>query len=389
MNYTKDNGENYTLERNILVYETPKFNCPDFIIEDENAVITITAQKEYTGKVSLTLNQGMQKLLSTVDLVNGSAVIPLENFAKGEYKLIYTCAIDQIPNRLLGRGFTLTVKEKTDSFRVEINATAINLGDLVKATFYSDISNLNGTVSSFINGKRYRSVDLTAEGKADIIFDNLTVGDNYLHFEFVDTTGSHYYSDTLLVKVINNVIDVKIDPNLRITVKSVHKSEKPVIEIRTNAGFTGKVTVKIGSKSYVVNVIKGKGTKTISTLKVGTYTAKATLTGTEVFKSATKSVKFKVTKDVIKLTIKKVKVKKSAKKLKITATLKINGKKVKGKKLTFKFNKKTYKAKTNKKGVAQITIKKNMLKKLKVGKKIKYQVSYGGKTVKRTVKVKR
>ena len=230
---------------------------------------------------------------------------------------------------------------------------------------------------------------MTPEGKADIIFDNLTIGDNYLHFEFVDTTGSHYYSDTLLVKVINNVIDVKIDPNLRITVKSVHKSEKPVIEIRTNTGFTGKVTVKIGSKSYVVNVIKGKGTKTISTLKVGTYTAKATLTGTEVFKSATKSVKFKVTKDVIKLTIKKVKVKKSAKKLKITATLKINGKKVKGKKLTFKFNKKTYKAKTNKKGVAQITIKKNVLKKLKVGKKIKYQVSYGGKTVKRTVKVKR
>ena len=73
----------------------------------------------------------------------------------------------------------------------------------------------------------------------------------------------------------------------------------------------------------------------------------------------------------------------------IKATLKINGKAVKGKKLKFKFNKKTYTAKTNRKGVAKITIKKKVLKKLKVGKKVKIQVSYGKKTVKQKVKVKR
>ena len=89
------------------------------------------------------------------------------------------------------------------------------------------------------------------------------------------------------------------------------------------------------------------------------------------------------------LTLKKVKVKKSAKKLVIRATLKINGKLASGKKVTFKFNGKTYKATTNKKGVAKITVKKAVLKKLKVGKKVKYQASYGGKTVKKTVKVKK
>ncbi len=35
------------------------------------------------------------------------------------------------------------------------------------------------------------------------------------------------------------------------------------------------------------------------------------------------------------------------------------------------------------------TIAKKVLKKLKVGKKVKYQVSYGGKTVKKSVKVKK
>jgi len=90
------------------------------------------------------------------------------------------------------------------------------------------------------------------------------------------------------------------------------------------------------------------------------------------------------------VTLKKVVVKRSAKKLVLTATLKkVNGKYLKAKKVTFKFKGKTYKAKTNKKGVAKVTIKKSVLKKLKVGKKVTYQATYLKDTVKRTVKIKK
>jgi len=89
------------------------------------------------------------------------------------------------------------------------------------------------------------------------------------------------------------------------------------------------------------------------------------------------------------LTLKKVKIKRSAKKLILQATLKINGKVAKGKRIVFKFKGKTYKAKTNKKGVAKVTIKKKVLKKLKAGKKVTYTAKYSTKTVKKTVKVKR
>ena len=91
-------------------------------------------------------------------------------------------------------------------------------------------------------------------------------------------------------------------------------------------------------------------------------------------------------KQVLKLY--KVKVKKSAKKLVIKAQLK-NKKAIKGKKLIFKFNGKKYTEKTNKKRIATITIKKSVLKKLKVGKKVKYQVTYLKDTVKKSVKVKK
>lgn len=84
-----------------------------------------------------------------------------------------------------------------------------------------------------------------------------------------------------------------------------------------------------------------------------------------------------------------VKVKRSAKKLVLQATLKINNKAKKGLKVTFKFNGKKFTAKTNKKGIAKVTIKKKLLKKLKIGKKVKIQVSYGKTTKNMIVKIKK
>lgn len=84
----------------------------------------------------------------------------------------------------------------------------------------------------------------------------------------------------------------------------------------------------------------------------------------------------------------KVTVKKKSKKLHLKATLKINGMLSKGKMIKFKFKGKTYNAKTNRKGVAKVTIKKNVISKLKKGKSYTVKVSYGKNTVKTTVKVK-
>ncbi|WP_296881510.1 hypothetical protein [uncultured Methanobrevibacter sp.] len=94
-------------------------------------------------------------------------------------------------------------------------------------------------------------------------------------------------------------------------------------------------------------------------------------------------------KNKISLSLKTVNVKKSAKKLVLQVTLKQGKTPLKNKKITFKFNGKKYSAKTNSKGIAKVTIKKTVLKKLKIGKKIKYQAIYGKLTVTKAVKVKK
>jgi invasion protein IalB len=73
----------------------------------------------------------------------------------------------------------------------------------------------------------------------------------------------------------------------------------------------------------------------------------------------------------------------------LQAKLKINGKLVKGKVIKFKFNGKTYNAKTNNNGIAKVTIKKNVIQKLKKGKTYAVKVTYLKDTIKTTVKVSR
>ena len=142
-----------------------------------------------------------------------------------------------------------------------------------------------------------------------------------------------------------------------------------------------KVTFQVGKNKAVAKKTNAKG---IASLPMNYKPAKYTV----VVKYAKQTLKVKVTVKKV-LALKSVAVKKSAKKLVLTATLKKGKSPIKGKIVAFKFSGKTYNVKTNANGIAKVTIKSSILKKLKVGKKITYQATYLKDTVKKTVKVKK
>ena len=145
----------------------------------------------------------------------------------------------------------------------------------------------------------------------------------------------------------------------------------------------GKVKIAIGKKTFTSKTGKNGQVKfrIPDSITPGKYAVKIT------YKDAKVSKKLAVKRI---LSLKTVNVKKSARKLVLTASLaKVSGKVLKNKKVTFKFSGKKYTAKTNKKGVAKVTVKSAVLKKLKAGKKVTYQATYLKDTVKKTVKVKK
>ena len=142
------------------------------------------------------------------------------------------------------------------------------------------------------------------------------------------------------------------------------------------------VAIKVGSKTYKVKTDKNG----YATLKLTELPKSKAYTITATYKGQTVKNTLKV-KQV--LSAKSAKVKKSAKKLVLKATLKQGKKPIKAKKVVFKFKGKNYAAKTNKKGIAQVTIKKSVIKKLKAGKKYPVKVSYIKDAVKAFVIVKK
>ena len=137
------------------------------------------------------------------------------------------------------------------------------------------------------------------------------------------------------------------------------------------------VIITVGSKAYEVKTdANGYASLVIKELPK-TYTVTAT------YKGVTTENKVQV-KQVLKTS--NVKVKKSSKKLVLKAKL-VN--KLKGKKITFKFNGKKYAAKTNKKGIAAVKLGKKVIKKLKAGKKYAFKAIFVKDAVKGKVVVKK
>ncbi|WP_298521604.1 Ig-like domain repeat protein [uncultured Methanobrevibacter sp.] len=243
-----------------------------------------------------------------------------------------------------------------------------------------DCGNATGTIELYVNGVK-EGVFNIVNGIAMIDMSNFRDGNYNLTFKYSGDSIYDGFTRELNMDVVHKVPTITAkNTNVLYTAKG--KYSVTVRDEEGNLVSGTKVSFVIGGKVYGTAKTNSKGVASIVIGKnPGTYKITAKALGVNVTKTLT--VKHLVT-------LKKVTVKRSAKSLVLTATLsKVNKKYLKNKKITFKFNGKKYTAKTNKKGVAKVTIKSTVLKKLKVGKKVTYQATYIKDTVKKSIKVKK
>ena len=249
----------------------------------------------------------------------------------------------------------------------------------------------DGDLFLILDGKEYKVEYSDGVGVCTVPTKDLKVNKNYnVYMELRNDSFYPYkkFSDTLVTCFRFEYAD------------SIYVGQKETISIVVPTKYSGVLSiyktkkiknkpnpVKTGKAIASVKTVKGKASVSLSNFpkKYNSYYVQFK-SGKTVYSDI---VYFSVKKNPVTISLKKVKVKKSAKKLEIKATVKKNGEVVKNKKMKLKFNKKTITAKTNSKGVVKFTISKSILKKLKVGTKIQYKLTYLGKTAKRTVYVSR
>ena len=214
---------------------------------------------------------------------------------------------------------------------------------------YPIYTNLNGEIILPIISKGNYPISISFAGDEQLYDSKVSGKINVLPSLTENKDSSVYYGNTIQYKV-------------RVKDSNGNFAAGNIVTFKIN-GQTYKI--KTDSKGYAIKALK---------LKSGTYVITAEFNGDKVSNKLT----FKPT-----LVAKNI-VKKKAKKIKFTVkVVNKNGKAVKKKKVTFKIKGKKYSAKTNNKGVATVSIKN-----LKVGK-FTITSSYGGCTIKNTIKIKK
>ena len=336
---------------------------------DENAEIPISLPKNATGTVTVKLNDNIY----TASLLNGNCTFALPKLESGNYSAKITYGGD---NNYLSNKTTINIHVKSASIYAYDMTRSWNSDYDYQVKLVDENGNgISNKLISFtiLSNQYYAMTD--DEGIANVK-SNLDIG-TYSVFVFSEIAGNA----TKTLKIVNRIDKNK---NLKVYYAVNAEYKARIIGDDGNPESEGKnVAVLINNNVQNLKTDKN-GFVTIkfdSKYNVGTYSIEIRYKGA--------STKNKV---VVKhlVSLKSVSLKKSLKKLVLTASLaKINGKYLKDKKITFKFNGKKYTAKTDKKGVAKVTIKSSVLKKLKVGKKVTYQATYLKDTVKKTVKVKK
>lgn len=278
-----------------------------------------------------------------------------------------------------------TDKGPAISFVTEINATCA--GDVYQGgnpiVINIKTNAKKGTVSITVKGKVYTAT--VKDGVATITISDLAAGTyKDVAVGYHDSTGD--YGDagdnvTFTVKaseakIISKDIKKDYNSNYKYSIRIIGVDGKPVNGAKIKISINGKAkTYKTDSKGYIT-------IKLDKTYTPGKYTVKLSYKGI--------TSKHVITIKQILKAKKIVKIKKSAKKVVLKASLKSsNGKAIKGKKITFKVKGKTYRAKTNKKGIAMIVLKNKVIKKLRAGRTYTVKITYLKDTITTKLKVKK
>lgn len=374
------NGIVYAIsEKNIFTFTHSNLTNPNLSINTtdieygENAKLVLTIAKDATGEIRVSINNTDYIGTYTEE---GTYVIPVPNLDDGDYLVNVSYSGDKRYSQIQISKTITVVKPKENITGMELNIPDSIYSDNPQFS-YKFPTNATGELKVIIDDKSY-SAEIV-NGRVSLTIPKLSVGSHNITISY---SGNRYYYpltnyQTLVIYPItitdNKDLTMDYNTGARYSVRVFGNDGKALAGAEVIFNINKKsIPIKTDIYGYASLKIDEVPNKYIITVKYGGEVVNNNINVNQILKS------------------KNIAVKKSAKKLVLTANLKLsNGKPLKNKLIKFKLNGKTYKAKTNKKGLAKVKIKKKVIKKLKVGKKYTLKITYLKDTIQKSVKIKK
>ena len=363
-------SRNYNLT--VLVHvKSDNLVVPESTI-NSRPVFSINLPSNATGSFTVIIDN---KVYSE-DLVNGSASITSLKLSLGKHNATVAYSGDYNYAHY-SRDFNLTIliESKLDDIIIP------KLTNNPEPVFSLDIaSDASGEFIVDVDGKQYSTQVIN--GTAKIKIPKLDDGEYNITLIY---TGDEKYSSAMkssMLKIFNLKPFPEFSQNNDATI--VYSNDyfyKVLLTFNRQPAVGQTVDIIFNGITYkCVTDNNGYATLKIDTrIKPNEYAITARFGDIEV------SNKIKIN-HLIKASIKMTK----SKRIKVVVKLdKVNGKFLKSKKVKFVFKGKKYTLKTNKKGIAKLTLNKKVSSKLKKGKTYKYQVSYGADKIIKKFKIKK
>jgi hypothetical protein len=371
-----------------------KYNITKPVYAGENVTVTLSdVPSDATGPVVVTINNES----FVIDDISKTQNISIPIQKSGDYNITVTYLGD---NKYYGS----SVNDSFNVSKVPSNMSGVNMtiggasvghDVMVTANLPADATG-NFTVlvdgkETVISGNGKEGMSIPVQGGSNIInIPGIGEGD---HNVTVIYSGDDKYASvnaSAIISVVPGLVETDDEAKKAKIVMDYYDGTYYVVRAYGDDGLPVKagevVGFTINGRDYNGISDKNGYARLLIRLNPGTYKITTRYHSYKI----TKTITVKQTLKLVKKTIKVKKGKKLVLKAKLKWTLKQNkGKSLKGKKIVFKFKGKTYKAKTNKKGIAKVTIKGKVTKKLKAGKKYAFTAKYITNKVKGKVKVKK
>ncbi|MBO6275751.1 MAG: Ig-like domain repeat protein, partial [Methanobrevibacter sp.] len=269
-----ENTTSFTVDAKIKPEVEISVDIPE---NSTNGTITVEVPDDATGNVTVVIDG---KVYNVTEIVNGTAVIPIDNLTPGNHtvEVIYSGDDNYSP----ASNATVVNVPKIKDYPMDVTANDINVGDKtdIVVTLPDDI---NGVVLIDIDGIGYYVNVTNGIAKVNLPLD-LKPGtyDVVATFSGNDKYDSKQVSDSFNVVSKTTEVDIKLD------------GDKIVVELPEDA--TGNVTVTIDGKPQTVPVKDGKAVVDISDLEPGNHTIEATYSGDDKYGPGSNSTVVEVPK---------------------------------------------------------------------------------------------